>query len=697
MMPTDALIADVDDERAGAVRSELTRHGHSVSVVRDRESLLRGIKGQDVRLVVLAPTLGDEPVATVLAALRAVHRDTTAVVVVAGTREELTEGFMRAVMPLGVADVWELPDAVTATDVRVRLVLAEFYARLQADHVRVGGELAILRRALDLTGTGFVLTDPGLEDNPIVYVNKAFTAMTGYPPEEVLGRNCRFLQRDVTDPASVAAMRDAIREQRPVAVTVRNARRDGTVFDNEIHIAPVRDEHGRVVRFVGVQLDVSHHRDGRADRLTLAEGSRRLVEAALRRTRFLSDASPRLEATLTRRAALDTLALLAVPALGTACCVLSVQGGIVRRDSVAGADPAIQAALEAMPRLRPVADDHDPVLAAFRGDAPVALDHAQAMRALGGTDSGSVALEGLQGFAVPLPARGRTIGVLVVLGAAPLGGDDAALAEDLASRAGLAVDNARLYEEQLQVAEQLQRETLPERPLRLPRARVVTRYRAGGSGMQVGGDFFDAFPTQDGATLLVIGDVTGKGAPAAALATVARSTLRTAGMYETSPAAILRTLNTTLLRHRAETSRGRFVSVAACRLDEHAGEGLDVTVCLAGHPRPVVQRADGQVQPVGRGGTLLGFTPEPRLEENAVRVAPGDRLALFTDGLSETLETLDPPSSVEELLEVQRDHSLDSLADGLLDRASAGTRVDDVAICVVEVIPQAVPRSLRRV
>ncbi len=697
MTPTDALIADADEERADAVRAELARHGHTVTIVRDRESLLRGLQGAEVRLVVLAPTLGDEPVATVLEGLRAVQRDTTAVVVVAGTREELTEDFTRAIMPLGVADVWELPDRVTATDVRVRLVLAEFYARLQADHVRVGGEFAVLRRALDLTGTGFVLTDPGLEDNPIVYVNKSFSAMTGYPPEEVLGRNCRFLQRDVTDPASVAAMRDAIREHRPVAVTVRNARKDGTVFDNEIHIAPVRDEHGRVVRFVGVQIDVTGHREARSDRLALAEGSRRLVEAALRRTRFLSEASPRLEASLSRRAALDTLALLAVPALGTACCVLSVQDGIVRRDSVAGADPALQAALESMPQLRPVEHGDDPVLTAFDGGQPLPLDHAQAMRALGGSVAAPPELAGLSGFAVPLPARGRTIGVLVVLGAAPLGGDDAALAEDLASRAGLAVDNARLYEEQRHVAEQLQRETLPERPLRLPGAKVVTRYRAGGSGMRVGGDFFDAFPAQDGATLLVIGDVTGKGAPAAALATVARSTLRTAGMYEQSGAAMLRTLNTTLLRHRAETTRGRFVSVAACRLEQRDDDALDVTVCLAGHPQPVLQRADGIVEAVGAGGTLLGFTPDPRLREETVRLHAGDRLVLFTDGLSETLETLATPSTVQAVLQAGREPSLDSLADELLDQASAGQRVDDVAICLLEVQGATIPGSLQRV
>ncbi|UTI64164.1 SpoIIE family protein phosphatase [Paraconexibacter antarcticus] len=697
MTPSDALIADGETERAEAVRAELARHGHSVRVVADRETLLDHVADDGIRLIVLAPTFGTEPVATILEALRTLPRSSPAVVVVAGTREELDEQLVREVVELGVADVWELPDGVTATDVRLRLVLAEFYARLQAEHVRVGGEFTILRRALDLTGTGFVLTDPALEDNPIVYVNESFCRMTGYSPDEILGRNCRFLQRDVTDPESIAIMRDAIREHRPVAVTLSNVRRDGTVFQNEVHIAPVRDGHGRVVRFVGVQVDVTQHRDGRGDRLAMAEGSRRLAEAALRRTRFLSDAGPRLDATLDRRAALDALALLAVPALGTACVVLSVDGDVVRRDSASGAGSAIQEALDALPETRP-ATPGDPVLVAATGGGPLELDGTRALQALGATNgNGSATLEGLRGFAIPLPARGRTVGVLVILGPAPLGGDDAALAQDLAARAGLAVDNARLYEEQRQVAEQLQRETLPERPLRLPRASVATRYRAGGAGMRVGGDFFDAFPIEDGATLVVIGDVTGKGAPAAALATIARSTLRTAGTYEVSPAAILRTLNLTLLRHRAETSRGRFVSVAACRLDE-TPTGLRATLCLAGHPAPVLQRADGTVEVVGRGGTLLGFAPSPRLWEVAVDLGPKDRLILFTDGLSEAIEgdEEDRPVTVADLVEDTRDTSLDDLADRLLEASAAGRRADDVAICVLEVTPNR-DRALRSV
>ena len=127
--------------------------------------------------------------------------------------------------------------------------------------MRVGGEFALLRQALDLTGTGFVLTDPRLEDDPIVYVNRAFLEMTGYEADEVLGRNCRFLQGPETDPARVDELRRAVREQRPVTVELRNHRRDGSAFWNEVHVSPVRDERGEVVRFVGVQVDVTAYRD----------------------------------------------------------------------------------------------------------------------------------------------------------------------------------------------------------------------------------------------------------------------------------------------------------------------------------------------------------------------------------------------------------------------------------------------------
>ncbi|WP_436933622.1 PAS domain-containing protein [Halovenus marina] len=112
-------------------------------------------------------------------------------------------------------------------------------------------------RAVDEAPIGITLTDPDQEDNPVVYVNDAFCEMTGYAKADVLGRNCRFLQGEGTDPEPVAEMREAIDDQRPVTVELRNYRKDGTEFWNRVTVAPVSDETGDVTNYVGFQEDIT--------------------------------------------------------------------------------------------------------------------------------------------------------------------------------------------------------------------------------------------------------------------------------------------------------------------------------------------------------------------------------------------------------------------------------------------------------
>ena len=137
---------------------------------------------------------------------------------------------------------------------------------------------------LDLAGTGFLLTDPRLDDHPIVYVNEPFLEMTGYPADEVLGRNCRFLQGEDTDEAAIDELRRAIADERPATVELVNYRKDGTPFLNQLHISPVRDGDGRLVHFVGVQIDVTARR-GRRGRAAALELPRRRRPAAGRLAR----------------------------------------------------------------------------------------------------------------------------------------------------------------------------------------------------------------------------------------------------------------------------------------------------------------------------------------------------------------------------------------------------------------------------
>jgi PAS domain S-box-containing protein len=115
-------------------------------------------------------------------------------------------------------------------------------------------------QAIDDTPVGISIADPDREDNPLIYVNDAFVEMTGYPREEALGRNCRFLQGENTDLDKVARIREAIDAEEPVSVTLRNYRKDGTGFWNHLEIAPVRDDTGEVVNWIGFQQDVTERK-----------------------------------------------------------------------------------------------------------------------------------------------------------------------------------------------------------------------------------------------------------------------------------------------------------------------------------------------------------------------------------------------------------------------------------------------------
>jgi len=112
-------------------------------------------------------------------------------------------------------------------------------------------------RALAATAEGITITDARLPDNPLIYANAGFERLTGYSTDEVLGRNCRFLQGPGSDEATLEELRAAIREQREITVQLLNYRKDGTTFWNRLSITPVRDASGAVTHFIGVQSDVT--------------------------------------------------------------------------------------------------------------------------------------------------------------------------------------------------------------------------------------------------------------------------------------------------------------------------------------------------------------------------------------------------------------------------------------------------------
>ena len=133
-------------------------------------------------------------------------------------------------------------------------------ARDVTERKRIEKELCLKDRAVSASSNGMIITDPNLPDNPIIYINPAFERITGYTSEETIGRNCRFLRDFGEEQPNLAELRHALKEEREWSGTLRNYRKDGTVFYNELYIAPVHDGDGQLTNFIGVQKDVTERR-----------------------------------------------------------------------------------------------------------------------------------------------------------------------------------------------------------------------------------------------------------------------------------------------------------------------------------------------------------------------------------------------------------------------------------------------------
>ncbi|HEY2635792.1 MAG TPA: SpoIIE family protein phosphatase, partial [Solirubrobacteraceae bacterium] len=235
----------------------------------------------------------------------------------------------------------------------------------------------------------------------------------------------------------------------------------------------------------------------------------------------------------------------------------------------------------------------------------------------------------------PLRARGRTLGTISFVSAESsyrrFGDEDVALAVELGRRAGMAVDNARLYTARAAIAHTLQSKLLPPRLPEVPGVEIAARYRAAGELIEVGGDFYDVIPLSDGDHLVVVGDVTGKGAEAAAVTALARYTLRAGALHESRPSRMLALLNDAL---RTQADDGDLCTVCVARVSLVGGR-LRVVLSLGGHDPALILRADGRVEEIGRYGSLLGLLEDPVLLDDDAELGPGDVLVLHTDGVTD--------------------------------------------------------------
>ena len=243
------------------------------------------------------------------------------------------------------------------------------------------------------------------------------------------------------------------------------------------------------------------------------------------------------------------------------------------------------------------------------------------------------------------------------------------------------------------IARTLQTSLLPSALPEIPAVETAARFRAAQPGLEVGGDFYDVFDSGEGSWAIVVGDVCGKGPEAAALTALARYTLRATVMHERSPSRNLELLNEALLRHSSETT---LCTAAFARLDRQ-GSTARVTVSAGGHPLPLLLRADGTVESLGRPGLLLGFEHDLELGDDTRELRAGDAILLYTDGLTDAYA---PSRSLEigdltSLLGACAGRSAAEIADHMLhaalDSDTARPR-DDIAVVVIRIAPETADR-----
>lgn len=235
----------------------------------------------------------------------------------------------------------------------------------------------------------------------------------------------------------------------------------------------------------------------------------------------------------------------------------------------------------------------------------------------------------------PLPGHGVPAGALVLLRApdgGPFAGEEEVFARMFAARAGAAVSAAVMYSEQAAVTDLLMRELLPPRLEHLDGVDFAGGYRASVDRDRIGGDFYDVHPSADpdGETLALLGDVSGKGLEAAVMTGKVRNTLHALLPLADDHGRVLNLLNRALLTSR----HTRFASLVLASV-RREDDRVRVRLSAAGHPAPMVVRADGRVTESTTLGSIVGVLPEATTRTDTVLLDPGEACVLYSDGITE--------------------------------------------------------------
>ncbi|MFF0096631.1 SpoIIE family protein phosphatase [Streptomyces canus] len=555
-----------------------------------------------------------------------------------------------------------------------------------------------LTRALEAIGTAAYVVD---EEGRVIAVNAHAEQLLVRPAEEFLGRDAHdLLHRDAHGhplPRSRCDMRQAFHAGRTAQAEGEHFEcGDGSLLPVSWMITPyvVDGREGGTLVLVHAQRPPETVRRPETAASTLPE---------LERLALLAETTTRLTSTLDAEETLRRLLALVVPRLADwavvdliterdevwrSAVVHAENGTLVRQEDLQGPMPPIpeDSPMPLSRALRGVASTlAGPQTYEQEPDSGIAVEQHRLFEATG-IRSAAIA---------PIRSTRAVLGALT-LGRAKDPVDfttaDLPLIEDIARRAGLALDNARLYQRQRKVAETMQNHLLPQMP-RVPGLQMTARYLPAPDASQVGGDWYDAFSLSDGATALAVGDVVGHDLEAAAGMAQLRNMLRAyAWAHQDPPSRIVARLDEAVM-HITDVT---MATTIFARVDERDDGHWELSWTNAGHPPPLLISHDGLARYLTDGhGILLGTGVRTPRTDATVPLPPGSTLLLYTDGLIEA-----PGQTLDEGLQRLRRHAaalahrpLASFTDQVLRRVRHVTNDDDVALLAVRAPAEHDPDS----
>lgn len=517
-------------------------------------------------------------------------------------------------------------------------------------------------------------------EHRFVYANRAAIVHLGFeswaqlrdtPPSQIMddylvwGEDGREIAME--DVPSVRILRGETAE--PLLIRTVN-RATGAQRWNLLKAAPLLDEDGEIEATITIIEEVTEQK-----RSELASA-------------FLAEASAELAMSLDYEQTLRNVAELAVPGIADWCAVdLLDEDGDRRTVAVAHIDPDRLTLAEALRGYVPDQSDPEQGLgrALHGGEAVLYSEIDDEMLVQAAVDDHHLELLRAVGFRsvviVPMRAGERILGAMTLVSAESIrvfDQLDLRLAEEVASRAAVAIENSRLYSERSSIARTLQRSLLPEQLPEIPGYELASIYVPAWEGSIVGGDFYDVWAV--GASwMILIGDVTGKGIDAAALTATVRHTVRVASRFEERPTELLALVDSTLKQRP-----GLSVCTALClRLDQG-----QVTFATGGHPLPLHVSRDGVVE-LGEHGPLLGAFADVGWQEFSHDLRPGSTLVAYTDGFTDARDDEGGRFGLPRLCNTLEDLGMRPAVEvaehliGALDEFQRGAHADDTAAIVL--------------